>query len=58
MEILVYLTSHEGYVLSGNALCLFIKNEEERQQMVADICRALEAKAVQLKNGDCMIVDA
>lgn len=58
MEILVYLTSHEGEVLSGNALCLLVKNEEEKQQMMGDICRALEAKAVLLKNGDCMIVDA
>ena len=58
MEILAYLTSHEGEVLSGNALCLFIKDEEVRQQMIVEICRALDAKAVQLMNGDCMIVDA
>jgi len=57
MEILAYLTGHEGEVLCGSALCLFIKDEEERQQMIVDICRALEAKAVQLMNGDCMIVD-
>lgn len=58
MEILVFFTSHEKRVLSGNALCLFIPDEEEKQKLIADVCRALEAKAVFLSNGDCMIVDS
>ncbi len=57
MEILAYITSHEGKVLGGNPLCFFIRDENERQQMVADMCRVLEAKAIQLKNGDYMIMD-
>ncbi len=57
MEILVYVTSHEGKVVGGNALCLYIQDDNEKQQMVADICRALEAKAIQLNNGDYMLVD-
>lgn len=57
MEILAYITSHEGMVLSGNPLCFFIQDESERQQMAADMCRSLEAKAIQLKNGDYIIVD-
>lgn len=56
IQILVYITSHEEKVLSGNPLCLLIKDEAEKQQMVLDLCRALRANAVQLKNGDSMIV--
>jgi hypothetical protein len=57
MQILVYVTNNPDKVVSGDPLCLCIKDEKEKQQTLLEISRALRANVVQLKNGDYMIVN-
>lgn len=56
IEILVYITSDESRVLSGDPLTLLIKDPAEQKELVKDLGRALRANVVQLKNGDYMVI--
>lgn len=55
-EIIVYVTDKKEKVITGNPLCLWITDEEERKQVISDIARGLRANVIQLKNGDYIIV--
>ena len=55
-EIIAYITDNKERIISGDPLCIFIKDEAERKQLVSEIGRALRANAIQLKNGDFIIV--
>jgi siroheme synthase len=56
IEILVYITSDESRVLSGDPLTLLVKDPAEQKELVKDLGRALRANVVQLKNGDYMVI--
>lgn len=56
VEILVYITSNENRVLSGDPLTLLIKDPAEQKELVKDLGHALHASVVQLKNGDYMVI--
>jgi len=55
-EIAVYITADEKRVLGGNPLGLLVKDPKEQQVLVFELSKALKADAVQLKNGDYMII--
>jgi hypothetical protein len=55
-EIIAYITDNRERVITGNPLCLFMTDETERKQTVADIAKGLRANVIQLKNGDYVIV--
>lgn len=55
-EILVYITANKDRVLSGDPLTLYITDPAEVQQTLTDLGRALKADAVQLKNGDYILI--
>ncbi|BDF72035.1 hypothetical protein CE91St41_30160 [Oscillospiraceae bacterium] len=55
-EILVYITANKERVLSGDPLTLYITDPAEVQQTLIDLVRALKADAIQLKNGDYILV--
>lgn len=55
-EILVYITRNKERVLSGDPLTLYITDPVEVQQTLIDLGRALRADAVQLKNGDYILI--
>ena len=57
IDVLVYITSDEKRVLSGEPLTLLIKNENEQKKLTVEIARALRANVVQLSNGDYMIIN-
>ena len=54
--ILVYLTDSTERVLGGDPLTLYIPDQNERQEIVWELSRALRADSMQLKNGDYLIV--
>lgn len=56
IEILVYITSDEKRVLSGDPLTLLIRDQEEQKKLSVDFARALRANVVQLSNGDYMVI--
>ena len=56
IDVLVYITSDEKRVLSGEPLILLIKDENEQKKLTVEIARALRANVVQLSNGDYMII--
>lgn len=55
-EIIVYITDSKDRVISGDPLCLYIKDETEKKQTVSEIGRAMRANIIQLKNGDYLIM--
>lgn len=55
-EIIAYVTNNKERLISGDPLCFYIEDEAERNQLVSDISRALRANAIQLNNGDIIIV--
>lgn len=55
-EITVYITADENRILSGDPLVLLVKDIEEQRALVFELSKALKAEAVQLKNGDYMII--
>lgn len=55
-NIIVYITSDESRVLSGDPPTLLIRNPEEQKQVLLDLGRALRADTVQLKNGDYILI--
>jgi hypothetical protein len=55
-EIIAYITENKEIVITGNPLSLYIPDEAERKQVVADIARSLRANVIQLKNGDYIVV--
>lgn len=55
-EILAYITDNKDRVISGDPLTLYIDNNEERQQCLLDLGRALRGNIIQLKNGDHLII--
>lgn len=55
-EIIVYITSNKEKVITGNPLCLYVTDEEEKKQIISDIGRGLRANVIQMKNGDCILV--
>jgi len=57
IDVLVYITSDEKRVLSGEPLTLLIKDENEQKKLTVEIARALRANVVQLSNGDYMIIN-
>ena len=56
IDVLVYITSDEKRVLSGEPLTLLIKDENEQKKLTVEMARALRANVVQLSNGDYMII--
>jgi siroheme synthase len=58
IEILVYITDNPEKVISGDPLCLLEKDPEAREQLLADIGKALRADVVRLKNGDHIIISS
>ena len=58
IQILVYITDNKERVISGDALTLYITDEEERQQLITDLERMLKANVVQLKNGDHILINS
>ncbi len=57
-EIMAFITADENIVKTGNPLTLLITDEVLRKKVVADICKALRADAVQLTNGDYLIISS
>ncbi len=55
-EIIVYITSNREKIITGNPLCLYIPDEEERKSVISDIARGLRANVIQLHNGDYILV--
>lgn len=55
-EILVYITDNRERVITGSPLILFLPAGDEREQCLRDLGIALQANAIQLKNGDHVIV--
>ena len=55
-EILVYITANRDRDLSGDPLTLYLTDPQEIQQTLTDLGRALRADAIQLKNGDYILV--
>jgi hypothetical protein len=55
-EIIAYVTNNKERIISGDPLCFFMEDEDERVQFVSEISRALCANAIRLKNGDYIIV--
>lgn len=55
-QILVYITADENRVLGGDPLTLLIKDAAEQKKLAAEIARSLRADAVQLQNGDYMLL--
>ncbi|WP_312693959.1 capping complex subunit for YIEGIA [Caproiciproducens sp.] len=56
IEILVYITSDEKRVLSGDPLTLLIKDENEQKKLTVEMARALRGNVVQLSTGDYIII--
>jgi siroheme synthase len=56
IEILVYITSDDKRVLSGDPLTLLVADSEQQKKLSVDFARALRANVVQLSNGDYMII--
>jgi siroheme synthase len=56
IEILVYITSDEKRVLSGDPLTLLIKDENEQKKLTVELARALRGNVVQLSTGDYLII--
>ncbi|HEX2985238.1 MAG TPA: hypothetical protein VHO71_00305 [Caproiciproducens sp.] len=56
VEILVYITSDDSRVLSGDPLTLLVRDINEQKRLTVEIGRALRANVVQLGNGDYMII--
>ncbi|HEX3039293.1 MAG TPA: hypothetical protein VHP54_03250 [Caproiciproducens sp.] len=56
IEILVYITSDDKRVLSGDPLTLLVADSEEQKKLTVDFARALRANVVQLSNGDYMVI--
>ncbi len=54
--IIVYLTDNKERVIGGDPLTLYIPDPNERQNTVWELSRALRADAMQLKNGDYLII--
>lgn len=54
--ILVYITADKERVLSGDPLTLYITDENEKQECITELNRALNTDAVLLKNGDYMLI--
>lgn len=57
-NILAYITADEKRVLSGDPLTLLIKDKQEQQDITVELGRALRADAVQLKNGDYVLINS
>ncbi len=55
-EILVYITADENRVISGEPLALLVQNPEDQQALTFELSRALKADAVQLTNGDYLLI--
>lgn len=55
-QILVYITDNKERIISGDPLTLYIPDQQERQQCIADLGRALRADVIQLKNGDHVLI--
>ncbi len=55
-QILVYITKNEKRVLGGDPLTLHMTDDQEIDNCIVDFIRALRANAVQLKNGDYIII--
>ena len=55
-NIIVYITSDEKRVLSGDPLTLLIKDQNEQKDITVELGRALRADVVQLKNGDYILI--
>ena len=55
-EIIAYITSDRERIISGDPLCLYITDETAKQQIVSELGRALRANAIQLKNGDYIVM--
>jgi len=55
-EIIVYITSDESRVISGDPLALLVENPDEQKCLTLELSRALRAAAVQLSNGDYLLI--
>jgi hypothetical protein len=55
-QILVYITDNKDRVISGDPLTLYIADEQEREQCLADLGKALRANVIRLKNGDHVLI--
>jgi hypothetical protein len=55
-KILAYLTANRDRKISGAALFMILKDEEELKETTAEIANALKADVVKLKNNDYMII--
>jgi hypothetical protein len=55
-RIAAYVSANNERVLCGAPLSLYIREEGERKQVVRELERALNARAVFLKNGDALLV--
>lgn len=55
-RILAYITINKTRVLSGSAIALLAKDEEEQMLLAQDVAKGLKADMVRLKCGDYMII--
>jgi hypothetical protein len=55
-DILAVVTLNKDRVLSGKPLTLLAQNEEEQQEMTADLAKALKAEIVRMKTKDYLII--
>jgi len=56
IEILVYITSDEKRVLSGDPLTLLIKDVAEQKKLTTELSQALRGNVVQLSTSDYIII--
>lgn len=55
-QILVYFTAFPQRVVGGAALCLHIEDDAQREQMLLEMARTLQAGVVRLPGGDAMLI--
>jgi hypothetical protein len=55
-QILVYFTNQPDEIVGGDALCLYIRDIDQRERMMVEMARLFEAGITYLPNGDAMIV--
>lgn len=55
-NILVYITSDEKRVVSGDPLTLLVKDQNEQKELTVELGRALGTDVIQLKNGDYILI--
>lgn len=56
LEIVAYITDDKERVVSGDPLTIYMLNNQERQNYITELSRALRANVIELTNGDHILI--